>query len=442
MTTPPTIQTNPLDPVFSGVPVIIPQGDLVNPTWNKWFVDLREKVNVINSTLAAWSGITPVTGLTPGTYGDTTHYPVVTVNEFGLITGIAEQTVSGGGGSPMKITTVSGDHTISPVDAPTTSANVGWLEEIGAGTNLITVDLNSNQNCPIGTDIYIREVQGGTTTIQSVPGVTLTGPSISDGGDYSIGRLVQLSLNNWAVSGNIPYLSGLNPNAVSIWNKLYIWFAMQETAVSSGSILTDSFSAKTATVTSSGLTSISGHVQSNAIYSSGSSRAQSSFSIPSGLTSFSVVSWMLQSASGGTSRYAINTWSTSGFMIGSGSSSVANYRILSSLGYTTINTNSSGITVDDGNWHFVVWEWTSGSSPSLYIDDMVTPNFSGTSGTGTLSTGTNFAMFDQTGGGGAWAGGLEQVAFLTGALTLAERNYLYNSGIGVSFNKLKIDSGH
>lgn len=69
MTTSPTIQTNPLDPVFSGVPVVYPQTGMVNPTWNKWFVDLREKVNVINTTVAALSGGTlkPVIKVHAGT---------------------------------------------------------------------------------------------------------------------------------------------------------------------------------------------------------------------------------------------------------------------------------------------------------------------------------------------------------------------------------------
>lgn len=218
VTAPPTIQTNPLDPVFSGVPVVIPQAGLVSPTWNKWFVDLREKVNVINSTLAAWSGITPVTGLTPGTYGDTTHYPIVTVNEFGLITGITEQAVSGGGGNPMKITILTGSHTISPTDAPATTANIGWLEQTASTSNVITIDTNANQNCPVGTHIFIRENTGGTTTINGVSGVTLSGPTITDGGNYSIGQVVQIALNSWAVFGNIPWTSGftgttLNPAA-------------------------------------------------------------------------------------------------------------------------------------------------------------------------------------------------------------------------------------
>lgn len=62
MTTPPTSQTNPLDPVFSGVPVVFPQTGMVNPTWNKWFVDVRQKLNVINAETA-----TPVIKVHAGT---------------------------------------------------------------------------------------------------------------------------------------------------------------------------------------------------------------------------------------------------------------------------------------------------------------------------------------------------------------------------------------
>ena len=62
MTTPSTSQTNPLDPVFSGIPVVFPQTGMINPTWNKWFVDLRQKLNVINAETA-----TPVIEVHPGT---------------------------------------------------------------------------------------------------------------------------------------------------------------------------------------------------------------------------------------------------------------------------------------------------------------------------------------------------------------------------------------
>jgi hypothetical protein len=205
VTTPPTIQTNPLDPVFSGVPVVISQGNFVNPTWNKWFVDLREKVNVINSTLAAWSGITPVTGLTPGTYGDATHYPIVTVNGFGLVTGITKQSVSGGGGA-MHISNVSGDYTITSSDIPSTSSYVGMVIATSASANSITIDLKANTNIPVGAVLYVMQNGSGETKITGVTGTTVYGPSITGAGQYALGKAIQISADRWYISGGLAYI--------------------------------------------------------------------------------------------------------------------------------------------------------------------------------------------------------------------------------------------
>lgn len=110
MTTPPTIQTNPLDPVFSGVPVTFPQTGTVNPTWNKWFVDLREKVNVINQTLATLSGgsVDPSTGalaISSGGTGATTVAGAQT--NLGILanpmTAAGDIIIGGTGGTPTRL---------------------------------------------------------------------------------------------------------------------------------------------------------------------------------------------------------------------------------------------------------------------------------------------------------------------------------------------------
>lgn len=110
MTAPPTIQTNPLDPVFSGVPVVIPQSGTVNPTWNKWFVDLREKVNVINQTLATLSGgsVDPSTGalaISSGGTGATTVSGAQ--SNLGILanpmTAAGDIIIGGTGGTPTRL---------------------------------------------------------------------------------------------------------------------------------------------------------------------------------------------------------------------------------------------------------------------------------------------------------------------------------------------------
>ena len=250
MTAPPTIQTNPLDPVFSGVPVVILQGNLVNPTWNKWFVDLREKVNVINSTLAAWSGIAPVTGLTPGTYGDATHYPVVTVNEFGLVTDVTVQSVSGGGGSPRHITNVTSTYTVVATDIPAASSYRGLVSITNASANQVKLDTFANTTIPVGSDLVVFQNGPGATTISGLPGVTLLGPSITGGGQYSSGKATQIATDTWIISGNLAWSSGppttFSAYALSLAPVAY--WRMNET---SGTTLTDSIGGAVATLTGS-----------------------------------------------------------------------------------------------------------------------------------------------------------------------------------------------
>lgn len=110
MTTPPTIQTNPLDPVFSGVPITFPQTGTVNPTWDKWFVDLREKVNVINQTLTTLSGgsVDPSTGalaISSGGTGATTVAGAQT--NLGILanpmTDAGDIIIGGTGGTPTRL---------------------------------------------------------------------------------------------------------------------------------------------------------------------------------------------------------------------------------------------------------------------------------------------------------------------------------------------------
>lgn len=210
MTTSPTIQTNPLDPVFSGVPVVYPQTGMVNPTWNKWFVDLREKVNVINEALASWSGITPVTGIVPGIYGNSTNYPIVTVNQYGMISSITTQSVSGGGGDPMHVTVISADYTVTLSDLPKESANRGMIVSRAANPCTITLDTFANTAIPVGSELQVFQNASGVTTLVGAPNVRLVGPSISGGGQGSSGKAIQIFQDVWAISGDLGYVETEN----------------------------------------------------------------------------------------------------------------------------------------------------------------------------------------------------------------------------------------
>lgn len=247
MTTPPTIQINPLDPVFSGVPVTFPQTGTINPTWDKWFVDLREKVNVINATLAAWSGITPGS-VTAGTYGDTTHYPIVTVNAFGVVTGISQQSTSGGGGNPIHINTVTSNYTVAASDIPAASSYRGMVVTNVGTTNLVTIDTFANTSIPVGADLLVGQIGAGATTIEAATGVTLIGPSIAGGGVNSIGRAVQILQDTWLISGNLAFSSGGDPYWANVTSLMHF------NGTNGGTTFTDQVAGNTWTSTPAGIT--------------------------------------------------------------------------------------------------------------------------------------------------------------------------------------------
>lgn len=205
--TAPVSQTKPLSPVPSGISTTIIDGQYVSGTWNKWFVDLREKINVINQTLAAWSGISPVTGLTPGTYGDSTHYPVITINQYGMITVVTTQ-VSSGGGNPVYIKTASATYTILATDIPAASSYRGMIVITNASANQVKIDSFVNISRPVGSDLMVLQNGAGATTIAGSPGVTLIGPTIVGGGQYSVGRAIEISQDVWSISGNLAWMSG------------------------------------------------------------------------------------------------------------------------------------------------------------------------------------------------------------------------------------------
>lgn len=94
-----TSQTNVLPPVPSTQEIIDPiEEKLVSQSWMNWFVNLRIKVNTLNVSLVTWSNINPISGVTAGIYGDSTHFPIITVNQYGQVTNVTTQAFSSTGG--------------------------------------------------------------------------------------------------------------------------------------------------------------------------------------------------------------------------------------------------------------------------------------------------------------------------------------------------------
>lgn len=149
MTTPPTSQTNPLDPVFSGVPVVFPQTGMINPTWNKWFVDLRQKLNVINAETA-----TPVVKVHAGTN--------VTVDN----TDPQNPVVSSSGGALPSGGTAG--QVLTKIDS--TPGNADWQTPSGGGSSNYLVPPFANVLSLLhfdgtnGSTVFTDQVSGNTWT--------------------------------------------------------------------------------------------------------------------------------------------------------------------------------------------------------------------------------------------------------------------------------------
>lgn len=191
MTTPPTSQTNPLDPVFSGIPVVFPQTGMINPTWSKWFVDLRQKLNVINAETA-----TPVVEVHAGTN--------VTVDN----TDPQNPIVSSSGGALPSGGTAG--QVLTKIDS--TPGNADWQTPSGGGSSNYLVPPFAN----ISALLHCNGTNGSTTFTDQVSGNiwTATNATISTTQSLyngSSGLFTGASSSSIVMPTNSNFNIGMNP---------------------------------------------------------------------------------------------------------------------------------------------------------------------------------------------------------------------------------------
>lgn len=230
-----------------------------------------------------------------------------------------------------------------------------------------------------------------------------------------------------------------NPNAITIWAKLIAYYPMQETTLSTGSHLVDTIGGKDLVIAGAGTLSSAAGKVGNAITSVPNVYATATTFPTMSTSGISVFTWV-KSTAAVASNYIFNNWNGAGFGFTAGSSNAAKIRFLLSAAGTQIVTTAT--SYNDGAWHFLVANWSSGNPVSLYLDDMTIADASSGTVTGSLSSSGNVTAFAQLGPASYWTGSLEQCAVLNAPLTLSERQYLYNGGLGISFTQLKTDSGH
>lgn len=190
MTTPPTSQTNPLDPVFSGVPVVYPQIGMVNPTWNKWFVDLREKVNVINATVAALSGGTlkPVIKVHAGTN--------VTVDNTDIQNPIVSA-IGGGGGVGF----ISAINTQASTPYTLALSDVGTMIDMNVSGGTVVIPAASSVAFPAASSIQLGCRSSEIVVLASDTSITVIDATSPGGSSGSFAGLINIATNLWYVWG-------------------------------------------------------------------------------------------------------------------------------------------------------------------------------------------------------------------------------------------------
>ena len=191
MTTPPTSQTNPLDPVFSGVPVVFPQTGMINPTWSKWFVDLRQKLNVINAETA-----TPVIKVHSGTN--------VTVDNTDPQNPIISST---GGALPSGGTA---GQVLTKIDS--TPGNADWQTPSGGGSSNYLVPPFAN----VSALLHCNGANGSTTFTDQVSGNTWTATNATISTTQSLysgssGLFTGASSSSIVMPTNSKFNIGMNP---------------------------------------------------------------------------------------------------------------------------------------------------------------------------------------------------------------------------------------
>lgn len=411
------IVTQPIPPVPSAMH-LTDRGEVISQPWQQWFINLRDKINTINANLIGWSNVPINSGVTPGTYGDTTHYPVVTVDVHGLVTSAGVEPISSGG-APVKVTFQTTSYTATATDAPAGSSYKGAIGITSASAATLTIPDNTSVPFPIGTELTGLQLGSGTVSFVNATGVTLEGPTITPGGLYASGKALKILTNTWIISGSLGFTNVNGYNAAVIADGAIAFWPLQETSGTTATELVAGLNGTYAggyTLNQAGPSGLGGKaVQFNGSTAKVTTAAST---IISG-ASFSVEVWLNVSSYAGQVAFGHNGTSTFEIQVGGTNQMLLNFSGSFILGSTTGQATGSFL-------HVVFTSDLSGTK--CYLNGTLN-NSNTTAWHGGTSASAIFALGSRSGTSAFFSGYIAAASVYNTVLTPAQIANHYSLGV-------------
>jgi hypothetical protein len=235
-------------------------------SWNRWFLAVQKKVNVISASLVNFAStafgagiissdgagnfssstltqlIDAGIGNTQGDilYRDATTWKVLPPGTNGQVLetqGAGTNPIwssTTGGGNPVFISPQTTSYTLQSTDLPAASSYKGLVSIQSSSATNLTIPPHSSVAFPNGSILYGVQLGSGGVTIQAGTGVSLIGNTTA-GGQNSIATAIQISQDVWLVSGNLAYSSGTLYSSVILADAPLGYWRLGETTGSTAS---------------------------------------------------------------------------------------------------------------------------------------------------------------------------------------------------------------